>query len=61
MKRRNQRGATEVLADRRLFLLNDTQWTAFMTALDTPARPMPRLERLLSEPSIIDARDKPLL
>lgn len=50
-----------MLADRRLFLLNDTQWTAFMTALDTPARPMPRLERLLSEPSIIDARDKPLL
>lgn len=48
--------AAEVLADRRLFLLDDAQWTAFMAALDAPARPMPRLERLLNEPSILDAR-----
>lgn len=61
MKRRNQRESTEVLADRRLFLLNDTQWTAFMTALDAPARPMPRLERLLQEPTVLTARDKPPL
>lgn len=47
--------AAEVLADRRLFLLNDAQWTAFMAALDAPARPLPRLERLLNEPSILDA------
>ena len=48
--------AAEVLADRRLFLLDDAQWTAFMAALDAPARPLPRLERLLNEPSILDAR-----
>jgi len=47
--------AAEVLADRRLFLLDDAQWTAFMAALDAPARPMPRLERLLKEPSLLDA------
>ena len=47
--------AAEVLADRRLFLLDDTQWTAFIAALDAPARPLPRLERLLKEPSLLDA------
>mgnify|MGYP000855405442 CR=1 FL=1 len=47
--------AAEVLADRRLFLLDDARWAAFMGALDAPTRPMPRLERLLSEPSILDA------
>lgn len=47
--------AAEVLADRRLFLLDDEQWTAFMAALDAPAQPLPRLERLLKEPSILDA------
>ncbi len=48
--------AAEVLTDRRLFLLDDAQWTAFMAALDAPTRPLPRLERLLNEPSILDAR-----
>ena len=47
--------AAEVLADRRLFLLNDAQWEAFLAALDAPAEPMPRLERLLREPSVLDA------
>lgn len=47
--------AAEVLTDRRLFLLDDAQWTAFMAALDAPPRPLPRLERLLNEPSILDA------
>lgn len=48
--------AAEMLTDRRLFLLDDAQWAAFMAALDAPARPLPRLERLLNEPSILDAR-----
>jgi Uncharacterized protein conserved in bacteria len=48
--------AAEVLADRRLFLLDDAQWQAFMEALDAPPRPMPRLERLLNEPGILDAK-----
>lgn len=47
--------AAEVLADRRLFLLDDTQWEAFLAALDAPAEPMPRLERLMREPGVLDA------
>jgi uncharacterized protein (DUF1778 family) len=48
--------AAEVLANRRLFLLNDEQWEAFQAALDAPSVPMPRLERLLKEPSVLDAQ-----
>lgn len=46
--------ADEALADRRTFGLTDTQWKAFMTALDAPPRPLPRLERLLKEPGFFD-------
>lgn len=46
--------AAEVLADRRLFLLDDKQWDEFIAALDAPPRPMPRMERLLREPSILE-------
>lgn len=46
--------AAEVMADRRLFTLNDEQWAAFMAALDAPPKPMPRLERLLTEPSALE-------
>jgi uncharacterized protein (DUF1778 family) len=46
--------ATEVLADRRLFLLDDKQWQEFIAALDAPPRPMPRMKRLLREPSILE-------
>jgi uncharacterized protein (DUF1778 family) len=46
--------AAEVLADRRLFLLDDDQWEEFMTALDAPSPPMPRLEKLLREPSVLE-------
>jgi uncharacterized protein (DUF1778 family) len=46
--------AAEVLADQRLFLLNDEQWDAFWDALDAPSPPMPRLEKLLREPSVIE-------
>lgn len=48
--------ASEALAERRLFLLDDEQWAAFMAALDAPPRPMPKLKRLLTEPSILDAK-----
>lgn len=51
--------AAEVLADRRLFLLNDEQWEAFMTALDAPPKPMPCLERLLKEPSVLEKAAQP--
>ncbi|SMF97929.1 Uncharacterized conserved protein, DUF1778 family [Methylomagnum ishizawai] len=46
--------AAEVLADRRLFVLNDDEWAAFMEALDAPTQPMPRLERLFQEPSVLE-------
>ncbi len=46
--------AAEVLADRRLFLLDDEQWESFMAALDAPPQPMPRLEKLLKEPSVLE-------
>jgi hypothetical protein len=31
-----------------------TQWKAFLTALDAPLRPLPRLKRLLKEPGFFD-------
>ncbi|MDD5494099.1 MAG: DUF1778 domain-containing protein [Dehalococcoidia bacterium] len=51
--------AAEVMADRRLFLLNDEQWDAFMAALDAPPQPMPRLERLFKEPSALEKELNP--
>ena len=46
--------AAEVLAERRLFLLDDAEWAAFMMALDAPTKPRPRLEVLLSTPSVFE-------
>jgi uncharacterized protein (DUF1778 family) len=34
--------------------LDDAQWNAFLTSLDAPSEPAPRLEKLLKEPSILD-------
>jgi uncharacterized protein (DUF1778 family) len=46
--------AAEVLADRRLFLLDDEQWETFLAALDAPTKQRPRLESLLSESSVLE-------
>jgi len=46
--------ADTVLADRQVFRLDARRWNAFLAALDAPAKPRPRLARLLSEPSILD-------
>ncbi|MGO8777766.1 MAG: DUF1778 domain-containing protein [Rhodomicrobium sp.] len=46
--------ATDVLAERTRIGLNNEDWTAFMAALDAAPRKHPRMERLLSEPSILD-------
>jgi uncharacterized protein (DUF1778 family) len=46
--------AYETLPDRRQFGLDADRWAAFLAALDAPARPLPRLARLLSEPSVFD-------
>ena len=48
--------AGETLADRRFFGLNAEQWKAFRAALDAPPRPLPRLKRLLREPTFFDSR-----
>lgn len=46
--------ANEALADRRHFSLDDDQWAAFQQALDSPPQTLPRLKRLLTEPSLLD-------
>ena len=50
------REAEERLADRRVFTLDAKNWEAFIAALDAPPRRHPRLERLLREPSVFDAK-----
>ena len=40
--------ARDVLADRRLFLLDEAAWGEFQERLDQPAVHKPRLERLLA-------------
>ena len=47
--------ARDVLADRRLFVLNDAAWTEFNALLDRPVRYKPALEKLFTEPSLFDA------
>jgi uncharacterized protein (DUF1778 family) len=46
--------ADEALIERRRFGLDDTQWQAFLAALDAPPRRHPRLERLLQEPGVFE-------
>lgn len=47
--------ADEMLADRRTFVLSKAKWSEFQAALDAPTRPLPRMQRLLTEPGFIDA------
>lgn len=47
--------ADEALADRRTFALDADQWKAFLAALDSPPRSLPRMKRLLKEPGFFDA------
>jgi uncharacterized protein (DUF1778 family) len=49
--------AEETLPDRRYFSLDAEQWTAFLAALDAPPRELPRLRRLLDEPSVFESSD----
>jgi uncharacterized protein (DUF1778 family) len=48
--------AEETLPDRRRFVLTEKQWKEFLAALDAPPCPMPRLKRLLNEPSVFEKR-----
>ena len=44
--------AIDVLADRRMFAIDDAAWSEFIAVLDRPVRHKPRLEKLFSEPSV---------
>ena len=46
--------ATDVLADRRLFAIDDTAWGEFLEMLDRPVSHKPRLATLFAEPSVFD-------
>jgi uncharacterized protein (DUF1778 family) len=46
--------AAEALAERREFSLSAKQYDAFVAALDSPTKPKPRLERLLTTPSVLE-------
>lgn len=46
--------AKDVLADRRVFAIDDAPWNEFLSVLDRPVTHRPRLEKLFSEPSIFD-------
>lgn len=42
--------AAQTLADRRQFVLDETQWQMFQEALDRPVQNKPRLKKLLRGP-----------
>jgi uncharacterized protein (DUF1778 family) len=44
----------ETLAGRHHFGLSADQWSGFMATLEAPPRQLPRLQRLLNEPSLFD-------
>jgi uncharacterized protein (DUF1778 family) len=44
--------ARAVLADRRLFVLDDAAWTEFNAILNRPARHNPALEKLFTRPTV---------
>lgn len=48
--------AERTLADQRAFEISAKQWSAFVEALDRPARQIPQLAKLLREPSILERR-----
>jgi predicted DNA-binding antitoxin AbrB/MazE fold protein len=46
-------------ADRVAFTLSPEDWQAFCAALDAPARDLPELRRLLTDPGVFDAGPAP--
>lgn len=46
--------ATQTLADRRQFALDEIQWQAFQQAMERPVTTKPRLQKLLCEPGLLD-------
>jgi uncharacterized protein (DUF1778 family) len=54
--RSSQEAAEAVLAEQTRFDLPKAQWLAFNAALDAPAKEIPELKLLLTEPSVFEAR-----
>lgn len=50
--------AADVLADRRVFVLDEASWRLFDDALDRDAADVAGLRELLSEPTILDAPER---
>lgn len=50
--------ADETLAERQRFGLDADQWKKFQEALEAPVRRLPRVERLLSEPSVFETNSR---
>ena len=50
--------AADVLADRRVFVLDQEAWRVFDEALARPAGDIPGLRELLSTPTVLDAASK---
>lgn len=44
----------EIISGRQRFDLDAQRWAAFQAVLDAPARLLPRLKRLLQEPSVLE-------
>lgn len=49
--------AERVLADRRWFLLSDEDWDEFQELLDAPVARTPKLDALLTEPTVFDSTE----
>lgn len=46
--------AADILADRRVFVLDESAWQVFDQALSRPAKEVPGLRELLSAPAVLD-------
>lgn len=46
--------AQQILADQAHFYLSPEKWDEFCAALDAPPRDLPKLRKLLTEPSVFD-------
>jgi uncharacterized protein (DUF1778 family) len=51
------RAAENVLADRKVFFLDEDAWAAFEAALDRPAREISGLRDLMKRPSVLEQED----
>jgi uncharacterized protein (DUF1778 family) len=50
--------ADEVMAEQRVFVMSAEKWEKFQAALDAPPRDIPRMKRLMQEPSFFEKSGK---